>query len=463
MLPRLMLMAITIIAAAASAMSQTHPAITSWLINTSGVKGRHYVRGNATPIQDTMLANVMLVQYSASNTYVRANGIPAYVIGPYLDGNPSMAVARNYLFKIPLEPQVNTGTKTAVGLGHIGVLINGVPIYNYADARSYNNQNVWHQNAVFFERTGFDCAKGHPAPLMGGGGGGGAAQGQYHHHQDPSAFNIAKVVMSDVCDMYLADGLYVPDSTTHGPLIGYAFDGFPIYGAYGWVEEQGQRVVKRITPSYRLRAITERTTLPDGTTLQPSQHGPALSTTPLGAYAEDFEFVEGSGDLDIHNGRQCVTPEYPNGTYAYFATIDEDGNSAYPYVIGPTYYGVVLTENFARQGPGGGNAPTQVVIDEAVQTYTPGVSSVDDKAVASGLTIHPTPATDVVVIQVAAPMPAQARVELHDTAGRLMRTSTIQQGSTMCYLDVQTLYAGMYTVTVHFGGRSVTSPIIVGE
>jgi hypothetical protein len=158
-----------------------------------------------------------------------------------------------------------------------------------------------------------------------------------------------------------------------------------------------------------------------------------------------------------------VTPEYPNGTYAYFATIDEDGNSAYPYVIGPTYYGVVLTENFARQGPGGGNAPTQVVIDEAVQTYTPGVSSVDDKAVASGLTIHPTPATDVVVIQVAAPMPAQARVELHDTAGRLMRTSTIQQGSTMCYLDVQTLYAGMYTVTVHFGGRSVTSPIIVGE
>ena len=28
--------------------------------------------------------------------------------------------------------------------------------------------------------------------------------------------------------------------------------------------------------------------------------------------------------LDIHNGRFCITPEYPEGTYAYFATVDEN-------------------------------------------------------------------------------------------------------------------------------------------
>lgn len=38
-------------------------------------------------------------------------------------------------------------------------------------------------------------------------------------------------------------------------------------------------------------------------------------------------------DLDIYNGRYCVTPEFPNGTYAYFVT------DSYPYVIGPKFYG----------------------------------------------------------------------------------------------------------------------------
>ena len=48
-----------------------------------------------------------------------------------------------------------------------------------------------------------------------------------------------------------------------------------------------------------------------------------------------------SGDLDIHNGRFCKTPEFPNGVYAYFATAEEDINGklvgAYPYVVGKTF------------------------------------------------------------------------------------------------------------------------------
>lgn len=352
--------------------AQVHPAITSWLINTTDIRGRHYIKGNATPIQDTFPANVQSVQYSAAYSYIKCSGIPAYVIGPYQDGNPALAAGRGYTFKIPLTPQVKTGAKTAVGLGHIAVLINGVPVYNYADARSYNNANVWHQNAIVFERLGFDCAKGHPSPVMGPPTGG-QTIGSYHHHQDPSAFNIASVKMSDVCDMYLADGLYVPDSSKHGPLIGFSFDGYPIYGAYGWVDQNGTKVVKRMTPSYRMRAITDRTTLADGTVLTGTKIGPTLAQQPLGSYAEDFEYVAGSGDLDEHNGRFCITPEYPEGTYAYFATIDANGNSVYPYVIGPTYYGVVVTDNFAVPGPG--NASTNVKITEPVTTYVPTTST----------------------------------------------------------------------------------------
>jgi len=45
------------------------------------------------------------------------------------------------------------------------------------------------------------------------------------------------------------------------------------------------------------------------------------------------------GDLDECNGRWCVTPEFPNGTYAYFTTVKPDGAPAYPYNMGRRYHG----------------------------------------------------------------------------------------------------------------------------
>ena len=57
-----------------------------------------------------------------------------------------------------------------------------------------------------------------------------------------------------------------------------------------------------------------------------------------GLFIEDNSFTN-SGNLDLYNGRYCVTPEFPNGTYAYFMTQDSNGKGAYPYMIGPAYYG----------------------------------------------------------------------------------------------------------------------------
>jgi len=45
----------------------------------------------------------------------------------------------------------------------------------------------------------------------------------------------------------------------------------------------------------------------------------------LGTFKQDWEYVEGSGDLDECNGRVGVTPEFPEGIYHYFAT------DTYPY------------------------------------------------------------------------------------------------------------------------------------
>jgi hypothetical protein len=298
------------------------PELSAWLRNTTGTTGYNNIS-----------ADVQQVRYSDNYVYINSTGIPSYSIGPW-PGNPNTASNQNYVFKIPRRPAENTGAKTSTPLGSIGVWKNGVVMFNALDAMSYQNQNIWHQNAVVVEGPSFDSCLGHPQQT-----------GGYHHHQNPRC-------------------LYTASAAQHSPLLGYAFDGFPIYGSYGYSNTDGSGVVKRMASSYRLRNITQRRTLANGTTLSASQYGPAVSTQyPLGYYVEDYEFVSGLGDLDQYNGRFSVTPEYPNGTYAYFVTINADGSSAYPYVIGPNYYGVVATENITSQG--------RVSITESVTTYNP--------------------------------------------------------------------------------------------
>lgn len=91
-------------------------------------------------------------------------------------------------------------------------------------------------------------------------------------------------------------------------LIGWASDGFPIYARYGYITaSDASSGLKQITGSYRFV-----------TTVSPSR--PDVASYPLGSFAQDYEYVDGSGDLDECNGRTGVTPEFPEGTYHYCAT-----------------------------------------------------------------------------------------------------------------------------------------------
>ena len=80
------------------------PTVTSWLINTDGTTGRHYVQGNSTPIVDADLANVQQVQYSTNWVYVTTTGVPSYITGPF-QGNPSITTNQNAIFKISRNPK----------------------------------------------------------------------------------------------------------------------------------------------------------------------------------------------------------------------------------------------------------------------------------------------------------------------------------------------------------------------
>ena len=64
----------------------------------------------------------------------------------------------------------------------------------------------------------------------------------------------------------------------------------------------------------------------------------------LGDLTQDYIWASGVGTLDEYNGKFAVTPEYPNGTYAYFMSEDGSGNPVYPYAIGLKFYGAPIFE-----------------------------------------------------------------------------------------------------------------------
>jgi len=251
--------------------SAQEPVITSWLQNTTG-NGTYYVSGNSTALDNGILYNCQEVSYSTDYVYIQTTGIPAYPTGPFLDGNPSIAQNQNAIFRFPRNPQQETGVATPTTPGRIGVFINGASLFDYRDGVAWNsNTNSlcggpgnppcpggpmatmdWNRDAIPAEMDGFDCSKGHPA------------MGNYHHHQNPSAFKLDLNVISTICNLYDADGLYTIDANTHSPLIGYAYDGFPIYGAYAFSNEDGTGGIVRMKSGYELGSYSVRTHNADG-------------------------------------------------------------------------------------------------------------------------------------------------------------------------------------------------------
>ncbi len=436
--------------------AQTNPAITKWLQNTS-TTGFYYMSGNSTPISHGILVNCQQVRYSTNNVYVNTTGMPSYKIGPYLDNNPNQAGNQNAIFRFPLNPTENNGTKTPTQGGNIGVFINGVAMFDFRDGVAWNSTTnapcggpgnppcpggmgtvqAWNRDAILAERPGFDCSKGHPAGT------------NYHHHQNPSAFDMDLVVLSTVCNLYDADGLYAINTAQHSPLIGFSYDGFPVYGAYGYANVDGTGEITRMKSGYQLRNITVRTHHADGTDVN---DGPAVNTTyPLGYYREDYEWVSHPTDasyLDIHNGRFCITPEYPNGIYCYFATADANHNSSYPYLIGPTYYGNKT-----------GAKVTSVT--ETTTTYQPILNLVTNQLISAEIKIIPNPASDLIAIQIGGLVERNLKIELFDVLGKLIKSTQINAGQSIAYFDVQDIYNGTYYIKINDEKTSITKSIII--
>lgn len=374
-----------------SSFAQLSPEITTWIL--TGGQGQF----------DAVHSNLQQVQYTDNAVYLSCYGIPTYDVGPWDD--PALGSNQNFVFSISRNP-VEAAEHILLSEGHIGVWSNGLSVFDVHNGISYRTKDTWHVDGTRAADFQNPCD------------GFAAENGEFYSRTAPSC-------------------LYIPDASAieHAPILGYAFDGFPIYGGYGFANADGSGGVVRMQSSWQHRNMTERNSLPDGTQLPEELWGPAVSEDyPLGHYIEDYIYVAGSGDLDAHNGRFCVTPEYPNGTYAYFATVNAEQIPQFPYVIGKSYYG---TPDIANLGEYSGHA----TIDDAALTYS---STGSPEAIA--MLVYPNPSTDFFHIYIQPSYENNITATLTDMQGRNVFIAHNWQPGVNYPIDVRGFGSGVYVL-----------------
>ncbi|MEZ6090631.1 MAG: YHYH protein [Pirellulaceae bacterium] len=211
---------------------------------------------------------------------ITSNGIPDHKTGAFPNrGNPNRIAAQAHVYRIPAQPTI--AEQVTPLQGAFGVAINGVP-WDPGAAEYYDGEPGWRYEPLSGAiDLGIDFSHAHVQP-----------NGKYHYHGLPTG---------------LLDSVKL-DPSKHSPLIGWAADGFPIYAMYGYSDPKDpDSEIVQLTSSFELKK-GER------------PGGDAPDGEYDGTFVADYQYVAGSGDLDECNGRETITPEFPDGTYAYFLT-----------------------------------------------------------------------------------------------------------------------------------------------
>ena len=404
--------------------------LNSWLTSNSGQYARVYESiadqnaQNAVATWDQgsgsqltpVYADINAISYSDNWVYILHSGLASHNMGPwYFDDDDSILFAnfpanQNRLYKISRNPVEETGTRETTAAGINGIYVNGVALFDVTDTFSYDtstgfdavtaDQNdpagdgsvdssdvigdfVWNRNAVVNEIVTLDPAFAHQAGS------------NYHYHSSPSGLRYQ---LGDSVDYDVVTNTYTENfNNQHSPIIGWAADGFPLYGPYGYSDPtDANSTVRRMVSGFQKRdgtngstnlSTTGRVSIPTWsltyqtattTTLNTENYGPDVDEqinwdiygeefehAELGRYLEDYAYkgnltgldfyegvaidgayTEGSDfDLNLYNGRFCVTPEFPDGIFAYFITIESDGSPVFPYVLGREFFGEVTAES----------------------------------------------------------------------------------------------------------------------
>ncbi|MFT4816309.1 MAG: hypothetical protein ACI80L_001340 [Pseudohongiellaceae bacterium] len=210
-------------------------------------------------------------------------------------------------FKIPTEPAfassatpISLATDNAVFLNGVKLDLLAAGCFGVGDGNIGCNDidQPWRYDPMSpLTMFGTDANNAHPQP-----------DGTYHYHGNPKA-------------------LFDQNTMSQSPVIGFAADGFPIFGSY--IDDNGK--IRAVTSSFQLLSGSR----------------PSSADDPGGIYdgtfVDDHEYVSGSGDLDECNGMMR------DGSYGYYVT------DAYPWVL--ACFKGTPDSSFDKAGGGGGPPP----------------------------------------------------------------------------------------------------------
>lgn len=207
-----------------------------------------------------------------------SNGIPNHDFNDSSDRAFSHDVVQtNYALEWTRNPAI-AGEITELRNGEDeGIMLNGVPIA-VLTSTCWDDACEWRENPFYGTKArSIDSNDAHSN-----------SSGEYHYHGNP-------------VDLYDNTG------ATVSAVIGYAADGFPIYGPY--ILDSITQQIREVESSYKLKEGTRQSGEPD--------EGDAYT----GEWREDYEYVEALGDLDECNGMEV------DGAYAYYVS------STFPYLM----------------------------------------------------------------------------------------------------------------------------------
>lgn len=347
-------------------------------VATAGFDPRNSISGNGVSdeVQVTMLdaKTVWRIQSLNLPGLIKVGGFPN-------DENPNRISAQAVDLQWPYRGGLNRIAilQTPVSLGPIGISATGIAFFGPSLGINVATPGgmLWTINGVSAKVLGEDIFGGQPTP-----------SGVYH-------YKTSQFINADAWSNLTnwRTGYRHPDG--HSKILGWAADGYPIYGPYGYDNPLVLGGVVRMQSGFTAVEKTGRP-LPTPVRIQAGRHtgvripvtstenlfpgmhlkGPwpantykivkvltneiqvnaeikyefledtrVLGVWPLGSFIQDFEYTAPLGTtLDQSNGRYCVTPEFPNGTYAYFMTEDKDANPTFPYIIGTRFFGSLSSD-----------------------------------------------------------------------------------------------------------------------
>lgn len=276
--------------------------------NCSDYVGTYF--SNVTDIKRSMdfMGDIVITDESSVCT-LQSNDIPNHDFNDQTASFANNVEEQSFYYEIPANPSFASGiTALALGMTEV-IMLNGVNLdilpaacYGVGDeplgrekigCGSDQIDNPWRYDPMSpLNGFGTDAHNAHTQP-----------SGLYHYHGNPVA-------------MFTQDCSTV---STNSPVIGFAADGFPLYGSC--FQDPQTNSYRAATSSYVLKNSGGQRQDVEGYTTPEDGVGAIASDNYDGQFRGDWEYQQGAGDLDECNGMTV------DGQYGYYVT------DTFPWVI----------------------------------------------------------------------------------------------------------------------------------